>query len=84
MLCGVHGYAVLLEILGVGRAVVVHTLNPSTEFEASLVYKVNSRTAKAIQRSLGAYSLQVGRLWVTFCCLWTTPVCMFGSPQAEG
>ena len=41
--------------------VVAHTFNPSTwegrgrrisEFEASLVYKVSSRTAKAIQRNL--------------------------------
>jgi hypothetical protein len=41
--------------------VVVHTFNPSTweggrgrlisEFESSLVYKVNSRTARAIQRN---------------------------------
>jgi hypothetical protein len=40
--------------------VVVHTFNPSTreaeaggslEFEASLVYKVSSRTARAIQRN---------------------------------
>ena len=35
-------------------AVVVHTFNPSTweeETEASLVYRVSSRTAKAIQRN---------------------------------
>jgi hypothetical protein len=39
--------------------VVAHTFNPSTweaetgisEFKASLVYKVNSRTARAIQRN---------------------------------
>jgi hypothetical protein len=39
--------------------VVAHTFNPSTqeaeagrfEFEASLVYKVSSRTARAIQRN---------------------------------
>ena len=42
------------------RAVVVHACNPSTlggrgrwisEFEASLVYRVSSRTARAIQRN---------------------------------
>ena len=35
-------------------AVVVHTFNPSTweeETEASLVYRVSSRTAKAMQRN---------------------------------
>jgi hypothetical protein len=35
--------------------VVAHTFNPSTweaeEFEASLVYKVSSRTARAIQKN---------------------------------
>ena len=44
----------------VSRAVVVHACNPSTlggrgrrisEFEASLVYRVSSRTARAIQRN---------------------------------
>jgi hypothetical protein len=31
---------------------VVHAFNPSTgEFEASLIYKVSSRTARAIQRN---------------------------------
>jgi hypothetical protein len=35
------------------RAVVVHTFNPSTwEAEASLVYRVSSRTARATQRNL--------------------------------
>jgi hypothetical protein len=42
-----------------GRAVVVHAFNPSTpgrgrqisEFEASLVYGVSSRTARATQRN---------------------------------
>jgi hypothetical protein len=43
-----------------GPGVVAHTFNPSTpeaeagwtsEFEASLVYKVSSRTARAIQRN---------------------------------
>ena len=42
------------------RAVVVHAFNPSTweaeagrlsEFQASLVYKVSSRTVRAIQRN---------------------------------
>ena len=42
------------------RAVVAHACNPSTlggrgrwisEFEASLVYRVSSRTARAIQRN---------------------------------
>ena len=31
--------------------VVVHAFNPSTKFEASLVYKVSSRTARATQRN---------------------------------
>jgi hypothetical protein len=47
-----------------GQAVVAHAFNPSTweaeagggrwisEFEASLVYKVSSRTARATQRNL--------------------------------
>jgi hypothetical protein len=43
-----------------GTGVVAHTFNPSTpeakaggflEFEVSLVYKVSSRTARAIQRN---------------------------------
>ena len=42
-----------------GRAVVAHAFNPSTweaeaggsEFEASLVYRVSSRTARVIQRN---------------------------------
>jgi hypothetical protein len=31
--------------------VVAHAFNPSTEFEASLVYKVSSRTARTTQRN---------------------------------
>ena len=30
---------------------VAHAFNPSTEFQASLVYKVSSRTAKATQKN---------------------------------
>jgi hypothetical protein len=37
---------------GISQMVVAHTFNPSTrEAEASLVYKVSSRTARAIQRN---------------------------------
>jgi hypothetical protein len=45
--------------LSMSRAVVVHAFNPSTweaeaasEFEASLVYTVSSRRARAVQRNL--------------------------------
>jgi hypothetical protein len=47
--------------LKLGRAVVAHAFNPITcsgrgrqisEFEASLVYRVSSRIARAIQRNL--------------------------------
>jgi hypothetical protein len=44
----------LYKMLACSRAVVVHTFNPSTwvsEFEASLVYRVSSRTARATQRN---------------------------------
>jgi hypothetical protein len=47
---------IFLKTLKEGRAVVAHTFNPSTweassEFKASLVYRVSSRTATAIQRN---------------------------------
>jgi hypothetical protein len=55
------------------RAVVVHAFNPSTweaearqisEFKASLVYKVSSRTARAIQRNPVSKTKQK-RIYVT-------------------
>jgi hypothetical protein len=52
--------------------VVAHTFNPSTrearaggfEFEASLVYRVNSRTARAIQRNPVSKNKQTNKIIV--------------------
>jgi hypothetical protein len=44
----------LIRFTKLTRVVVAHAFNPSTwdsEFKASLVYRVNSRTAKATQRN---------------------------------
>jgi hypothetical protein len=56
-MCNAHKKKIKL----LGRVLVAHTFNPSTweaeagrqisEFKASLVYKVSSRTARAIQRN---------------------------------
>jgi hypothetical protein len=55
--CAREGFWNGFKIFNPSRAVVAHFFNPNTqeaelcEFEVSLVYKENSRTAKAIQRN---------------------------------